>query len=261
MSGIQEQSPVAARMRAGGLYVTAGAFEDLPWLVHAATTRRFSPADADRVAELRHLQTTLGLPRFPLIHADQRHTNTVGVVTDQVLANLWPDSRYRFPHTDAIVCPLAGVSIAIFTADCAPIFLADRRTRTIALAHSGWQGTLSRIAERTVEAMASCGTDPADIVAWIGPMAAGCCYEVSEELADRFSAEFTDAMDAGTVLRRGRLLDLVALNAFQLRKAGVPADQVIPSGLCTIHGHDTFYSYRADKGTTGRVISMMTALP
>ena len=261
MSGVQEQPPVAARMGTDGLYVTAEVFDELPWLVHAATTRRFSPADADRGMELRQLQTTLGLPRFPLIHADQRHTNTVGVVTDQVLGNLWPDSRYRFPHTDAIVCPKAGVSIAVFTADCAPIFLADRRTRTIGLAHSGWKGTLSRIAERTVEAMAGCGSDPADVIAWIGPMAAGCCYEVSEELADQFCAEFEDALQAGVVLRRGRLLDLVALNIFQLRKVGIPGDQIVFSGLCTIHSHNTFYSYRADKGTTGRVISMMTVLP
>lgn len=259
MSGVKERQPAAARMEPGGMFVTAEPFTDLPWLVHASTTRHFSPADADRVAELWHLQATLGLPKLPIIHADQRHTDTVGTVTEEVLGDLWPDGRYRFPHTDAIVCPFPDISIAIFTADCAPIFLADRRTRAIGLAHCGWQGSFSRMAERTVESMVSCGSDPQDIVAWIGPMAAGCCYEVSEELAHRFKEAFTDASEACVPFCRGRMLDLVALNAFQLRKAGIPAGQVTASGLCTIHGHETFYSYRADRGTTGRVISMMTA--
>lgn len=261
MSEVQEENPPAARLHAGGLYVTAEPFDNVPWLVSAATTRNFSPADADRVAELWHLQSTLALPKLPMVHADQRHTNTVGVVTEEVLADLRPDGRYRFPHTDAIVCPHQNVSLAIFTADCAPLFLVDLRTRTIALVHAGWQGTFSRIAERTVEAMVACGSDPGDVVAWIGPMAAGCCYEVSEELADRFCGEFRDATTAGVQIRNGRLLDLVALSTFQLHKAGIPAGQITPSGLCTIHQHDIFYSYRADQGTTGWVISMMTALP
>lgn len=247
------------RLHAGGLYVTAAIFEDLPWLVHASSTRRFSPPDADRVTELWHLQQTLKLPRLPMVHADQRHTNSVGVITQEILASIRPDGRYRFPQTDAIVSPFPGVSLAIFTADCAPIFLVDTRTRATALVHAGWQGTFSRIAEKAVEAMLACGSRAEDLLAWVGPMAGGCCYEVSEELIRRFAEEFEDAAAEGVRIHHGRMLDLVAVNVHQLMKAGLLDDRIARSQLCTIHGHETFYSYRADKGTTGRIISMITA--
>lgn len=244
-----------------GMYIQAPSLLRLPWLRHAATKRHFTYREALRREELRDLQTRLSIPPFPVVYAQQRHTNHVGLVDDIVVNHLSSDGRFIFKDTDAIACARPGITLAIFTADCVPVFLVDIETRAIALAHAGWQGTLARIAGKAIDAMLSLGSDPSDIVAWIGPCIGGCCYEVSIDLADRFRAEFHDAVESGVEFCRERMLDLVALNVFQLQSAGVLRSAISTSGLCTLDERETFYSYRGDGGPTGRIISTMTVIP
>lgn len=229
-----------------------------PWLVHGSTTRHFSPANANRAYELHHLRSHLQLSLdVPIFHAEQKHTSNVGVVRPEHLQQLTDDNRHVFPQTDAIVCPMAKVMIAILTADCAPVFFVDPVTRIIALTHAGWKGTLARIVQKTVEQMTRLGSERKDIVTWVGPMIGGCCYEVSPEMVEQFQSEFREATDHGITIAKGRNLDLVALNTWQLQDAGVAPEHIHQSGICTLDQKDTFYSYRGDSGTTGRIISAM----
>ena len=92
-------------------------------------------------------------------------------------------------------------------------------------------------------------------------MISGCCYEVSPEMIEQFSAGFEDAIAAGVRFVEGRMLDLVNLNAWQAEHAGIPPVNVHRSGVCTMHEKGTFYSYRGDAGTTGRIISAIYAEP
>jgi YfiH family protein len=128
----------------------------------------------------------------------------------------------------------------------------------IGLVHAGWRGTRNRIVEAAVSLMQKCASDPTNIVAWVGPMANACCYEVSEELITDFMMAFPDARDEDVNFTTGRHLDLVELNSFQLRRSGVPSESIIRSNFCTIHQRNHFYSYRADNGTHGRIFSMLS---
>lgn len=247
-----------AILHPSGLSVAAGPLATLPWLRHASTTRQFSPPDSPRVEELMKVQEHLGVQHSPLVFAEQKHTSNIGLVTQEIIENLSGAPTYRFSATDAIVCPLPNVTITIMTADCAPVFLADPNRRIIALAHAGWKGTFSRIAAKTVASMQSLGSNPADIIAWVGPMAGGCCYEVSQELIDQFVAAFPDSPVES--LHKGRHLDLVQINCTQLQKSGLRGENVHRSNICTIHHSDMFYSYRADKGTHGRIVSAMSII-
>lgn len=229
--------------------------KELPWLRHASTTRNFSPPGLNKLDEIRQLQARLGLAGLPAVYAQQKHTNNVGVVNRNTLDT--SDNRFVFPFTDAIVCGTPNVTISIFTADCVPIFFADKSARIIALAHAGWQGTLARIAEQTIDAMKAEGAEPEHITAWIGPAIGGCCYEVGIDLIDRFRAEFSDALSTGFEFHRDRILDLVALNQFQMEKCGIPAANISASQLCTLHRRDQFHSYRGGS-ESGRIISSMT---
>lgn len=250
------------RISNDGLIAQAAPLMHLPWLKHGCTTRAFSPPDANRAHELQHLRRYLCLPEnTPILHAEQKHTTHVAVYKPSDLSHITHDRRHVYRQTDGIVSTCPGVMIAILTADCAPVFLVDTRTRSVGLVHAGWKGTLGRIAQRAVLAMTENGSRAEDLLAWIGPMIGGCCYEVGSDMIDQFSAEFTDAEKAGIRFRNGRLLDLVALNAFQLRQAGIAAPRVYQSGACTLHEKSTFYSYRGDAGTTGRIISAIYAQP
>jgi len=254
-------SPTAATsplFDSSGLILHAAPLTEFSWLRHGSTTRQFSPADADRTGELHHLRRHLALPdSTPIIHAQQKHTASVGVVDEDVLGKLTEDRRFVFAETDAIVCSCAGVMLAILTADCAPVFIVDQRTRCIALAHAGWKGTYGRIVQNTVRTMVRQGSRVEDLVAWVGPMISGCCYEVSREMVEEFREGFPDAVAAGVEFNHGRHLDLVTLNAWQLRDCGLAPEHVHTSGVCTMHANDRFYSYRGDNGTTGRIISAM----
>lgn len=241
-----------------GLSISAEPLAAFPYLRHASTTRDFSTPGLPRIQELLKVRQYLDAPASFLAFADQQHTNNVGLLTAEIVAEHRHRGHYSFPGTDAIVCPLKNVTIAIQTADCAPVFLFDPVKQVIALAHAGWKGTLSRITENTIRTMENAGSSPADIISWVGPMAGGCCYEVSEELANRFLQEFTEL--APDVVARGRYLDLVEVNCKQLEHAGVTPENVHRSNLCTIHHRERFHSYRADSGSAGRIISAMVML-
>jgi YfiH family protein len=120
-----------------------------------------------------------------------------------------------------------------------PILLVDERRRAVAAVHAGWRGTAARIAPGVVSAMAErFGTDPGDLHAAIGPGIGKCCYEVGPEVTAHFGEQRRAHIDLGEANRR------------QLLAAGVRADRIHASNLCT-RCIDQFHSFRRD-GATGR---------
>ena len=100
------------------------------------------------------------------------------------------------PKADALVRHEAGMLLAVQTADCVPILLADTRLRVVAAIHAGWRGTLSRIIMKTLGRMEmEFGTRPRDIVAALGPAIGRCCYEVGPEVAQVVAAQFPMAAE------------------------------------------------------------------
>lgn len=142
-------------------------------------------------------------------------------------------------EADAIITNTPGLPIGITVADCVPIALYDPAHNAIGLAHAGRDGTLHDIAAATVRAMQQAlASRPQDILAFIGPSAGPCCYEVSEDLADQFTGAGLPA--------QGRHLDLWAANRQQLQSAGLAPKNITTAHLCTICGTG-FHSYRQHK--------------
>lgn len=136
--------------------------------------------------------------------------------------------------------------VAVKTADCIPILLADERNRAVAAVHAGWRGTAAQIGRLAVKAMRDrFGTDPADLHAAIGPGIGKCCYEVGPEVASEFGLE-------------GRThLDLPGINRRQLEEIGIPGHRVYVSQLCTMCRPDEFHSFRRDREAAGRMYSFI----
>jgi YfiH family protein len=136
---------------------------------------------------------------------------------------------------------LAGVAPMVLTADCLPVAVAGGGA--VAMLHAGWRGLEGGIITEGVAAIREL-TGDGRLTAAIGPGAGPCCYEVSEEIHERFAARSAD-------LRRGRNLDLKAIAALELARAGVK--EVHDVGLCTICSDRTlFFSHRREHGVTGR---------
>ena len=149
----------------------------------------------------------------------------------------------RLGEGDALLEHRPGSAVAVKTADCIPILLADTRNRAVAAVHAGWRGTVAEIARHAVEAMHQhFDTRAEDLRAAIGPGIGKCCYEVGPEVARQFG-------------ETGRAhIDLSAANRRQLVAAGLAADQIYSANLCTMCLSE-FHSFRRDREAAGRMFS------
>ncbi len=151
---------------------------------------------------------------------------------------------------DALISARQGDALGVFTADCVPIFILDIAKPAIAIVHAGWRGTVARIVTKVLVQMMKCyDTHAVNCLIHLGPSIQQCCYEVSPELLVRFEELF------GQNVHNGHSLSLHTANVIQLVDAGVPFDSISMSPYCTACCTDLFYSYRAEGGQTGRMLS------
>jgi polyphenol oxidase len=153
-------------------------------------------------------------------------------------------------EADAAVSRDAGVVCAVMTADCLPVFLAERNGRAAGVAHAGWRGLCAGVIEATVEAM---GTT--NLAAWLGPAIGPKVYEVGDEVRAKFLERDAAAAVAFAPTRPGHwLLDLYGVARQRLAQAGVT--DVSGGGFCTYTERERFYSYRRE-GATGRMAALI----
>lgn len=163
----------------------------------------------------------------------------------------------RLGSGDALITDVPGVRVGVRTADCVPILLVDKRSRAVAAIHAGWRGSAAAISRKTVQQFqARFGSNPAGMLAAIGPAIGPCCYEVGPEVADRFGQWFPERNDLG---RRTRI-DLPEANRRQLVSAGVPASLVYTAGLCTACCAAEFHSWRRQRETGARMVNAVVVL-
>lgn len=247
----------AFSLRAGGVSTVYGDREqNLGWTkdddpAHVAQNRaRFAQAVA------------AGAP-MRLVTVGQMHGAVVRDMDREAEPLMTPEGKAMLAG-DGLTTAEPGKLLAVLTADCVPVLLADTRTRAVGAFHAGWRGTLGRIMEVGTAAMRErYGSKPENLVAAIGPCIGACCFEVGDEVGEAFGREFSYAE---TLIRRdmGRpgkvLLDLVEANRRQLVDAGLRPDAVSTVAECTACGRDAdgrrrYYSYRAEGGVSGRMLS------
>ncbi len=164
------------------------------------------------------------------------------------------------PRADAMATAEPGLGLAILTADCQPVLLADNAARVIGAAHAGWRGALDGIMEATVDAMVGLGARPAEITAVIGPSISQRAYEVGPEFLERFVDDDSGNARFFANGRDDRLqFDLVGYGLQRLRNAGIGNAQW--TGHCTYSDSERFFSYRRSRHRKerdyGRLISVI----
>lgn len=158
------------------------------------------------------------------------------------------------PEADAAWTTVPGLAVAVLTADCVPVVVADRHGTVVGVAHGGWRGLVGGVVEALVAALPAA---PADLVAWIGPAIGPDAYEVGDDVAGAVRGLDAGGTLAAASLYRGRApgkhqLDLFALTTLLLERAGV--GEVHCERLCT-YSDERFYSYRRE-GRTGRMATL-----
>jgi len=163
----------------------------------------------------------------------------------------------RIADGDALVSNQPGVVVGVRTADCVPVLLADKRTHSVAAVHAGWRGSAQNIVGNAIqELITRYGSRPEDLAAAIGPCIGPCCYQVGEDVARQFGKWMPEfAHSEGP-----QNLDLVAINALQLRAAGV--SDIWQAGQCTFCEPSKYFSFRREKEQAGRMLSLIgTVVP
>jgi len=209
----------------------------------------------------RRLFGAFGIDAARVVRAWQAHEDGVlrvdaGLTGRPGFPGCLLDERAKF---DALITRLAGLALVVTTADCLPILIHDPVRAAVAAVHAGWRGTAKRIAARALGAMREAyGTDPADCRAAIGPGIRGCCFEVDAAVTDSMAAALPNWEKHARANRSGHwLLDLAEVNRAILEAAGVRADCIEDVGLCTSCRNALFFSHRAEKGRTGRMMNFI----
>lgn len=266
-----------------------------PWLVHAFSTRRggvsrvyggnalnlgftqhdsLTAVERNRELFLKRLGAANGRKQWTLVTLRQIHSDLIHRV-ERV-----PE---QIPVGDGLITDVPKLLLAVQTADCLPVIVIDRKRRVVGVFHAGWRGAVKRIVEKGVgEMRRHFGSDPRNLVAVIGPGVHGCCYEVGEEVRNKFETQFAyaaelfrEVKESDPVRERYPLLfmtarapghselpvklflDLVEANRRQLMDAGVIAKNIEASALCTACHPQLLFSFRAEKGVTGRLMGVV----
>ncbi len=167
---------------------------------------------------------------------------------------------------DALVTATPGLAVLGRSADCPLVLVAgrDRAGRpAVGFAHASWRSTVAGIAESTVARLvADFAVEPDTIVAAIGPSAGPCCYEVGPEVRAQALAALGDIAARYFTPRGDRWhFDLWTANVAQLRAVGVPSDQIVGSGVCTLCQGERFWSWRREGVAAGRFAALIAIRP
>jgi YfiH family protein len=201
---------------------------------------------------------------FELVTMRQVHSNTVEVVRRGAALST-PEGKAVL-QCDGLVTNEKSLLLGVQTADCVPVLVADTKTHAVGAFHAGWRGTLARIVEHGVAKLQmEFGSKPEDLVAAIGPAIRQCCFEVGKEVRSQFESEFAYADALFITDPSGQLrMDLHQANRRQLLDAGLSADAITVIPECTScertsDGRRKYFSYRAERGVTGRMMSVIGA--
>lgn len=313
---MERAAPEELSVRSAAPHVAANGVEwlpvdgwaKMPWLWAGFSTRRgglsrayaaegapgemnlgFTPADEReivlenrrRLAEAVTGSAGRDRAETPLVPIRQFHSNLIVRLgaADGCRATPW--------KADGAITDEPGILLAVQTADCIPVLVADKKKRVVGAFHAGWRGTVKRIVELGVGRMRlEFGSKPEDLVAAIGPGIGACCYAVGDEVLTEFESQFSygrelfrEVYDSDPIRKKYPMLfltqrapghspigpslhvDLTEANRRQLLDAGVKAKAIRVVGGCTQCQPELFYSHRGSQGHAGRMMSVIGVRP
>lgn len=277
-------------------WVTFPELDAYPELIHAFTTRHGGVSTGEKTSlnfgkgpdetwdnileNYRILAAALSeeagkaglVNREHMVRTDQTHTANVLTVTEEHLSMGILRER-EYTDIDGLITNKRGITLITSHADCNALFFYDPKQQAIGLAHSGWKGTLQEIGAQIIRQMSTeFDTQPEDLIAGIGPALCQTCFEVDEDVAQKFyqknpawktmafQREIGICSETGEE-RRKHYIDLKSVVRETLMRSGVKPENIHDMGLCSKCRPDLFYSYRGQKGKNGNMVSVMMLRP
>lgn len=217
--------------------------------------------EEDVLENYKIISEEIGYDINKFVASAQTHTTNIRIVTKEDCGKgiIRPKD---YDNIDGLMTNERGIVLFTYYADCVPLFFADKNKRVIALSHSGWKGTVSRMGQVTVEKMCSeYGCKKEDIICAIGPSICKDCYEVSRDLKESFLENFDKDIVEELFYDKGNdkyLLDLWKANEYILMQAGIPKENIENRRICTCCNKDILFSHRGLDGKRGNLAAFMT---
>ena len=208
----------------------------------------------------KRMAETIGVEPNSLVFAAQTHTTNVRKVTagDKGKGIVYP---LDYQDVDGLITNESGICLTTFYADCVPLFFIDPVHKAIGLSHSGWRGTVGKMGQETLRRMREeYGTDAKDVIAAVGPSICQDCYEVSEDVIEKFKEAFDEIYWGELFYQKENnkyQLNLWKANEIILLEAGVPKENIAVTNVCTNCNSDVLFSHRATKGERGSLAAFM----
>ncbi len=208
----------------------------------------------------KRMAKALDVAEDSFVFSQQTHTTNVRTITseDKGKGLIIP---LDYQDVDGLITNVPGLTLTTFYADCVPLFFVDPVHRAIGLSHSGWRGTVGKMGAVTLQRMAEeYGTNPADVVAAIGPSICQDCYEVSEDVILEFQRTFSPKYYEQLFYQKenGKYqLNLWKANEIVLVEAGIPRERIAVTNVCTCCNAQKLFSHRASQGKRGNLAAFL----
>jgi polyphenol oxidase len=198
------------------------------------------------------LATETGIPLENFVMQKQIHSDRVQIIDSEHKGKGVFKRDDALDDSDAMITDCKNICLFLFAADCVPVLFYDPKNGVIGAAHSGWKGTVNKIAQKTVQKMGEVyGTKPEDILVGIGPSICVLHYEVGNEVVDAVETAYGTKEGFLTLNHNtgNYHFDLQYAVREQLRAIGLKEDHIETSGLCTFEHESLFFSARKNKNT------------
>ena len=203
----------------------------------------------------RRIAAAIGVKPENMVYTQQTHTTNVSVVTEA-------DRGKSLPETDGMITNVPEVCLVTFYADCVPLYFVDPVKKAIGLSHSGWRGTVRKMANVTIERMQKeYGCRPEDIRAAVGPSICQECYEVSEDVIDEFRKNYREEYwkDLFYQKENGKYqLNLWKANEYNFLDAGILPEHMAISNVCTCCNPEILFSHRVTGWERGNLSAFLS---
>ena len=250
---LEENSSIICRNSKGVPYISFKQLEQLGIVSQGFSTKeggissgkyesmnlRLSSNDKreDVETNFKIMTDALGMDWEKMVFSNQTHTTNIHEVKEEDIGK-GLKKKSDLENIDGLITNIPNVPLATFYADCVPLYFVDPVKKAIGLSHSGWRGTVGKIARRTVEKMQEAyGSNPKDIIACVGPSICGSCYEVGENIADIIYLIFPRHL-WGKIIKMKKNkkyeLNLWEANKQILLEAGLLEKNISIANLCTM---------------------------
>jgi hypothetical protein len=197
------------------------------------------------------LSSKLGFLIEDFVTLKQVHGANIVKITEKNRGQGAFDYKSAIEAADGMITNLPGICLMVLIADCVPMLFYDPNQQIIGVAHAGWKGTTEKIAENMVNTMVKqYGARPKDIIVCIGPSIGPCCYEIRSDVIKEIQNNLGGEL---IIFKDNRYyFDLWRANKVQLFNLGIGYQNMELSGFCTKCRRDIFFSFRGERGRTGR---------